>query len=43
MIRAVLRNEYPHGERRDDAPDYRTAQPFHADAAHQRKRALLAG
>ena len=41
--RAVLRNEYPHGERRDDAPDYRTAQQFHADAAHQSKRALLAG
>ena len=41
--RAVLRNEYPDGGRRDDAPDYRAAQQFHADAAHQRKRALLAG
>lgn len=41
--RAVLRTEYPHGARRDDAPDYRTAQQFHADAAQQRKRALLAG
>lgn len=36
--RALLLNEYAHGARRDDAPDYRTAQQFHADAAHQSKR-----
>lgn len=36
--RAVLLNEYPRGARRDDAPDYRTAEQFYADNAHQRKR-----
>ncbi len=40
--RALLVNEYSHGARRDDAPDYRTAQQFHADNAHQRSREAIA-
>jgi hypothetical protein len=31
--RAVLRNEYPHGARRDDEPDYRSAELWRADSA----------
>lgn len=42
--RAVLRNEYPHGARRDDAPDYRTAEQWRADsAAWKRLCTKLAG
>ena len=30
-------------ERRDTAPDYRTAEQFYADQAHERKRRMLRG
>lgn len=43
LARALLRNEAPDLARRDDVPDYRTAEQFHADNAHQRRRAMLEG
>jgi hypothetical protein len=32
-----------HQERRDAAPDYRTAEQYYADLAHEQKRKHLAG
>jgi hypothetical protein len=36
-------NDEDHQERRDAAPDYRTAEQYYADLAHEQKRKHLAG